>query len=117
MPRVKREWLEEALTLLEVFERLLATGVLDKGLTFEGVHGRVQRVLGNDTPSYPTSPPDGHLLHAAFTRPLFDGKMPSFVDELKARGYDIETIRFSIAKKPKTPAPPPPGEAVGEEGT
>lgn len=59
--------------------------------------------------SYPTSPPDGHLLHAAFTRPLFDGKMPSFVDELKARGYDIETIRFSIAKKPR-----PAGLLVGE---
>jgi len=29
-------------------------------------------------------------------RPVFD---PSLMDELEKRGYDIETLRFSIQKK------------------
>lgn len=30
---------------------------------------------------------------------------PSLVEELEARGYDIETLKFSIQRKPATPNP------------
>ena len=50
---------------------------------------------------------DGHLVHHAFTgermriavdkKPPFDFD-PSFVDELKARGYDVRTLRFSVKR-------------------
>lgn len=32
-------------------------------------------------------------------RPLFSKMQPSLIEELKARGYDITTIKFSIMKK------------------
>jgi hypothetical protein len=49
---------------------------------------------------------DVHLLHQAlcarhpdpFAKPLFSKMEPSFVEELKARGYDITTLKFSIQK-------------------
>lgn len=34
--------------------------------------------------------------------PLFSKMMPSLIEELKARGYDITTLQFSIMKKPAT---------------
>jgi hypothetical protein len=45
---------------------------------------------------------DAHLLNSALSakqhRP-FDGSWsPSFLDELKSRGYDITTLKFSIRK-------------------
>lgn len=53
--------------------------------------------------------PDGHLAHLIFTgkrlreafskgglHNVFD---PSFIDELKERGYDVETLRFSVQMK------------------
>lgn len=42
---------------------------------------------------------DGSLLHYFFTGKTFDNK--SLIEELEARGYDIETFQFSI--KLKTP--------------
>lgn len=49
--------------------------------------------------------PDMHLLHNALTgkrgRPTISGGFEwddSFVEELKARGYDITTLRFSVRK-------------------
>lgn len=50
---------------------------------------------------------DSKLLHIAFCcnnpdpfiTPLFSKMLPSLVQELEARGYDIETLRFSIMKK------------------
>lgn len=33
-----------------------------------------------------------------FARPIFSVMRPSLVDELKARGYDITTLKFSIQK-------------------
>jgi hypothetical protein len=39
--------------------------------------------------------PDPH------TMPIFSKMNPSFVDELKSRGYDITTIKFSIQKLQK----------------
>lgn len=51
--------------------------------------------------NYP-SKPDGHLLHVRLNSPRFDGDrqpmLPSFVEELKAHGYDITTLRFSIKR-------------------
>lgn len=35
-----------------------------------------------------------------FAKPLFSKMEPSMIDELKARGYDITTIKFSIQKMP-----------------
>lgn len=50
---------------------------------------------------------DGSFLHYVLCckRERLDWKtgsiehLPSFIDELKERGYDIETLRFSIRKK------------------
>lgn len=50
---------------------------------------------------------DSKLLHIAFcgkqpdpfVQPLFSKMLPSLVQELEARGYDIETLKFSIMKK------------------
>lgn len=36
-----------------------------------------------------------------FVQPIFRKMLPSFVEELSLRGYDITTIRFSIKKFPK----------------
>lgn len=57
---------------------------------------------------------DGHLLHAVVNSPRhwvgFEGAKvnPSLLEELVSRGYDITTLRFSIAKKvaPTTPKEP-----------
>lgn len=50
--------------------------------------------------NYP-SKPDGHLLHVRLNAPRFYGheELPSFVQELEARGYDITTLRFSVKRK------------------
>ena len=50
---------------------------------------------------------DGHLVHHAFcgermrfeagNKPPFDFD-PSFISELKARGYDVRTLRFSVKR-------------------
>ena len=48
--------------------------------------------------------PDGHLLHQAFNSPRYDHNgqpQPSLMDELKARGYKIETLRFEIQRNRK----------------
>lgn len=46
---------------------------------------------------YPSSP-DGHLLHNAFNyAKMTNGK--TLIEELKARGYDLTTLRFSIERK------------------
>lgn len=44
---------------------------------------------------------DGHLLHMHFCYPrnYRDPTAKSLVDDLRARGYDIETIKFSIRNK------------------
>lgn len=50
---------------------------------------------------------DVHLLHNAvagnwpdpFSEPLFSNMLPSLLEGLDARGYDLTTIRFSIRKK------------------
>ena len=34
-----------------------------------------------------------------FASPIFSKMEPSLIEELKARGYDITTLRFSIMKK------------------
>lgn len=45
--------------------------------------------------------PDGHLLHGAFCHEkLASGK--TLIEELKARGYDITTLQFSIKRLPRT---------------
>ncbi len=56
---------------------------------------------------YPSSP-DGNLAMYTFTAerhhplPLPNGEWsPSFVEELKKRGYDITTLKFSIKKLPE----------------
>ena len=35
-------------------------------------------------------------------RPIFSEMLPSFLEELESRGYDLTTIKFSIMKKAKT---------------
>jgi hypothetical protein len=62
-----------------------------------------------DVQYYSTDPlePKRHmaLMHWAFAtkRPNFAGRLePSFIEELIQRGYDIETIKFSIKKKATT---------------
>lgn len=50
---------------------------------------------------------DAHLLHNHLgserpdfsVRPIFSAMLPSIWDELKARGYDLTTLRFSIRKE------------------
>jgi hypothetical protein len=50
---------------------------------------------------------DSRFLHYAlssekpdpFVQPIFSKMLPSFTDELIARGYDITTLKFSIMKK------------------
>jgi hypothetical protein len=54
--------------------------------------------------------PDGHLLHGMLSmkQRQADGTFgPSFLDELKARGYLIETLRFEI-KRNRGPNEPDP---------
>jgi hypothetical protein len=52
---------------------------------------------------------DGSLLYSVFcakrNAPSFNGPTldPSFVEELKARGYDLRTLRFSIDRRPADP--------------
>jgi hypothetical protein len=45
---------------------------------------------------------DGHLLYSVLCAEWFwwDGKkQPPLIDELRTRGYDITTLKFSIKKK------------------
>ena len=50
---------------------------------------------------------DTRLLHSHFgsqrpdphVKPLFSKMIPSLIEELQARGYDITTLKFSIQKK------------------
>lgn len=49
-----------------------------------------------------TASSDRHLLFGAFCST--HGRERSFVDELAARGYDVETLEFRIRKKASTPA-------------
>jgi hypothetical protein len=52
---------------------------------------------------------DTNMLHAymcskhpdPFKKPLWSEMMPSMVEELEARGYDLTTLKFSIMKKQK----------------
>lgn len=34
-----------------------------------------------------------------FVQPIFSEMLPSLIEELQARGYDITTLKFSIQKK------------------
>jgi hypothetical protein len=34
-----------------------------------------------------------------FKKPLFSEMMPSMIEELEARGYDLTTLKFSVMKK------------------
>ena len=36
-------------------------------------------------------------------RPIFSKMEPSLIEELKARGYDLTTLKFSICKKVEPP--------------
>ena len=59
---------------------------------------------------------DARLLDNVFARPhpRFDGSMgKTFLEELEARGYDLTTLRFSVALKPA--AVPPPGDQAGDK--
>lgn len=61
---------------------------------------------------------DGHFLHNRFSNPpwRYDGMIDTaFLDELKARGYDVSTLRFSVMKDPthKRWAPDEPVAAKG----
>jgi len=66
---------------------------------------------------YPRSP-DGHLAFGVlcskratpnFKLPFGVEWLPSFTDELEARGYDITTLKLScMLKKPETPTPESP---------
>jgi len=44
---------------------------------------------------------DGGLAHSVFATPRrhLSGFDPSFIDELKKRGYDITTLKFQISKR------------------
>lgn len=50
---------------------------------------------------------DTNMLHSymcskhpdPFAKPLWSAMMPSMIEELQARGYDITTLKFSIKKK------------------
>lgn len=50
---------------------------------------------------------DTHMLHSymcsplpdPFAKPLFSKMLPSMIEELEVRGYDITTLKFSIMKK------------------
>lgn len=46
------------------------------------------------------SKPDGHLMYGVLFRPLdmLDGR--SLADDLKDRGYDLETLEFAVRRKP-----------------
>lgn len=67
---------------------------------------------------YPTRGSDGAVLSYAFEKTVqLHGS--TLVRELEERGYDITTLRFSVALKP--PPPPPPAVmaragAVGVDG-
>lgn len=47
-----------------------------------------------------------------FTQPMFSKMLPSLIEELEARGYDITTLRFSIQKKVVSNS----AESEGEKG-
>lgn len=52
---------------------------------------------------FPSSP-DGHWLHSWFRWARLDDKtVTSFLDQLKERGYDVTTLRFSVKKDPNHP--------------
>ena len=75
------------------------------------VWGKRERDLVFHFPLGPQTKSDGHLLHVCLNtnppRSWLDDRdapiTPSLVEELKARGYDITTLRFSIEKDPSHP--------------
>lgn len=46
---------------------------------------------------------DGHLAYAAFCSETNRTFGRSFVEELKSRGYDLTTLRFSVERKKESP--------------
>lgn len=45
---------------------------------------------------------DGHFMHHVFFNERYDidgTRLPSLADELADRGYDLETLKFSIQRK------------------
>jgi len=59
----------------------------------------------NDFMIYYPCGPDGHLAHNFFNskqhHPFDDSWSDSFFDELKARGYDLTTLKFEVTRFPK----------------
>lgn len=54
--------------------------------------------------------PDAHLLYQVFCCQIYgfkgyEDRRPSFVDQLKERGYDITTIKFSVMRHPDAQGP------------
>jgi hypothetical protein len=43
---------------------------------------------------------DGHLLHQVLTSEFSIFRDKSFIQELRERGYDIETLQFSVRRNP-----------------
>lgn len=58
-------------------------------------------------PAGPQTGADGHMLYGALCYDKLIGGLP-FVKELEKRGYDIKTLKFSIAKKAGHPRWAPP---------
>jgi hypothetical protein len=58
-------------------------------------------VIHNEAPARRA---DAHFMHSIFNVERYDytgAVLPSLVDELKSRGYDIETLSFEIHMKEK----------------
>lgn len=54
-------------------------------------------------PPGPQTKTDAHLLHVLFASNVLLDSSLSLYDELKSRGYDVKTLRFSIMKDPSHP--------------
>lgn len=68
-------------------------------------------------PAGPQTGSDGHMLYGAVCHDKLIGGQP-LAAELKRRGYDIKTLKFSIEKDPTHARWQPPAQpsSQGEEG-
>jgi len=73
-----------------------------KGNTLRASWDRRERDVSFGWPDGPQVKPDAHMLYGVFAyEKVYDGR--TFVEELKRRGYDVTTLRFSIMKDPAHP--------------
>jgi hypothetical protein len=84
-----------------------------KDNTLRAAWSKRERDVSFGWPSGPQTKSDGHLLYGHFGyRYNYDGTPEkSLLDELRDRGYDLKTLRFSIMKDPNHPRWAPPADA------